>query len=206
MKFYNSIGPNPRIVKMFMAEKGVDLPRVEVDLRAGENRQAPYLAKNPAGQTPSLELDDGQVISEITVICEYLEEKYPNPPLIGTTPEERAETRKWVRRLDLNICEPLANGFRFSVGLPLFESRLRCIPEAADGLKATAQDWLTKLDGLMEGRDFITPNNRLSLADILLFGFIDFGITVGQPLNTGNKTVAAWYERMKARPSATASA
>ena len=206
MKFYNSIGPNPRIVKMFMAEKGIDLPKVEVDLRAGENRQASYLAKNPAGQTPSLELDDGQVISEITVICEYLEEKHPTPVLIGATPEERAETRKWVRRLDLNICEPMANGFRFSVGLPLFKDRVHCIPEAADGLKETAQEWLTRLDGLMEGRDFITPNNKISLADILLFGFVDFGITVGQPLNTDNKTVAAWFERMKARPSAAASA
>ena len=206
MKFYNSIGPNPRIVKMFMAEKGIDLPKVEVDLRGGENRQAAYLAKNPAGQTPSLELDDGQVISEITVICEYLEEKHPTPALIGTTAEERAETRKWVRRLDLNICEPMANGFRFSVGLPLFQDRVRCIPEAADGLKATAQEWLTRLDGWMEGRDFITPNNQISLADILLFGFVDFGIAVGQPLNTDNKNVAAWFARMQARPSAAASA
>jgi glutathione S-transferase len=205
MKFYNSIGPNPRIVKMFMLEKGIDIPQVEVDLRGGENRQPPYLAKNPAGQTPSLELGDGQVISEITVICEYLEEKYPNPPLIGATPEARAETRKWVRRLDLNICEPLANGFRFSVGLPMFQDRIRCIPEAADGLKLIAQDWLTKVDGLIAGRDFIA-GDTLTLADLLLFGFLDFGIVVGQPLNLDNKNIVAWFERMKARPSASASA
>ncbi|MGH7094883.1 MAG: glutathione S-transferase N-terminal domain-containing protein, partial [Stellaceae bacterium] len=71
MKLYNSIGPNPRAVRMFMAERGVDLPKVEVDLRAGENRQEPFLAKNPSGQCPALELDDGRVISEITAICEY---------------------------------------------------------------------------------------------------------------------------------------
>jgi glutathione S-transferase len=110
-----------------------------------------------------------------------------------------------VRRLDLNICEPLANGFRFSVGLPMFQDRVRCIPEAADGLKLIAQEWLTKVDGLMAGHDFIT-GDTLTLADILLFGFVDFGIVVGQPLNTDNKNIAAWFERMKARPSAAASA
>ena len=205
MKLYNSIGPNPRVVKMFLAEKGIDLPRANVDLMAGENRQAPYLSVNPAGQTPALELDDGAVITEITAICEYLDETHPEPSLIGKTPKERAETRMWVRRVDLNICEPLANGFRFSQGLPLFQSRMRCLPEAADGLKAIAQDRLTWLDGLMAGKRFVA-GDRLTLADVLLFCFLDFSAGVGQPLNTDNKNIVAWYERMKARPSAAASA
>ena len=72
MKFYNSIGPNPRIVRMFAAEKGIKLPMVEVDLLKGENRQSPYMAKNAAGQMPCLELDDGSTISEVSAICEYL--------------------------------------------------------------------------------------------------------------------------------------
>ena len=205
MKFYNSIGPNPRVVKMFMQEKGVTLPFVEVDLMAGENRQEPYLAKNPAGQSPALELDDGTVLAEITAICEYLDEKFPGGSLIGTTPEERAETRMWTRRVDLNICEPMANGVRFAEGLPLFQNRMRCLPEAAAGLKAIAQDKLAWLDKLMNGRDFLA-GKRLTMADILLFGFLDFGASVGQPINPELKNVSAWFERMKARPSAAASA
>jgi glutathione S-transferase len=205
MKLYNSIGPNPRVVKMFIAEKGLDIPRVDVDLMAGENRKEPYLRKNPAGQLPVLELDDGQTISEIIPICEYIEEVHPTPPLIGTTPKERAETRMWTRRIDLNICEPMANGFRFSNGLPLFQSRVHCIPQAADDLKAIAAEKLVWLDGLVAGRDFIV-GDRITLADILLFGFIEFGAQVGQPLASANKTLTAWRERMAARPSAAASA
>src|SRR5277367_2101862 len=182
MKFYNSIGPNPRVVKMFMAEKGLDIPRVEVNLMAGENRQEAHLARNPAGQMPALELDDGAVLAEILPICEYLEEIHPAPSLIGSNAEERAMTRMWTRRVDLNICEPMANGFRFSQGLALFQPRMRCLPEAADGLKAVAQDKITWLDGLMAGKTFVA-GDRLTLADILLFCFLDFGAGVGQPLN-----------------------
>ena len=136
MQLYNSLGPNPRVVRMFLIEKGLELPFLEVDLAGGENRQEPYLAKNPGGQLPALELDDGAVIAEITAICEYLEDSNPSPALIGSTPEEKAETRMWVRRCDLNVCEPMANGFRFAEGLELFRNRMRCLPEAADGLKA----------------------------------------------------------------------
>lgn len=205
MKFYNSIGPNPRVVKMFMHEKGIEVPFAEVDLMKGENRQDPYLAKNPAGQLPALELDNGAVLAEITAICEYLDEKFPGGSLIGTTPEERAETRMWTRRVDLNVCEPIANGFRFSEGLPLFKDRMRCLPEAAAGLKAIAQDKLAWLDKLMAGKDYLA-GKRMTLADILLFGFLDFGAVVGQPINPEFKNISAWFERMKARPSAAASA
>jgi glutathione S-transferase len=205
MKFYNSIGPNPRMVRMFMAEKGFDVPKVDVDLRGGENRRSPYnTAVNPAGQCPALELDDGTVLAEITAICEYVDEKKTDTPsLIGDTPEERANTRMWTRRIDLNIVEPGANGFRFSQGLKLFENRIRCIPEAADGLKATAQDKLKWLDGLMGSKPYV-GGDKLSMADILLFAFVDFMGQVGQPLNADCKNIAAWYDRMKARPSAAA--
>jgi glutathione S-transferase len=202
MKFYNSIGPNPRVVSLFMAEKGIELPQVEIDLRGGENRRAPYNVEvNPAGQTPALELDDGSILTEITAICEYLEERYPQTPLIGTTAEERANTRMWTRRVDIKICEPLTNGFRYAEGLPLFESRIRCLPEAAAGLKAIAQDGLKWLDPLIAGRDFIA-GERISLADILLFAFLDFGAGVGQPLDPANTNILRWFEGMKARPSA----
>jgi glutathione S-transferase len=204
MKLYNSIGPNPRMVRMFMAEKRFDVTKVEVDLRGGENRRAPYISVNPSGQCPALELDDGTVLAEITAICEYVDEKSKDTPsLIGDTPEERARTRMWTRRIDLNIAEPALNGFRFSDGLKLFENRIRCIPEAADGLKATAQDKLKWLDGLMGAKPFVA-GNKLTMADIMLFAMVDFMGQAGQPLSADCKNLTAWYGRMKARPSAAA--
>lgn len=204
MKFYNSVGPNPRVVKLFMAEKGISLPEVEVDLRGGENRRPPYSeGVNPAGQTPALELDDGSFLTEITAICEYLEELNPEPVLIGATPEERARTRMWTRRVDLKICEPMTQGFRYSEGLALFEPRMRCLPEAADGLKAVAQDGVLWLDPFLAGQDYIA-GDAITLADIHLFAFIDFGISVGQPIDPAASNVAKWYENMKQRPSITA--
>jgi glutathione S-transferase len=203
MKFYNSIGPNPRVVRMFAAEKGIALPTQEVDLMKGENREAAHLARNPHGQMPCLELDDGTYISEITAICEYLEDTHPTPPLIGTNAKEKAETRMWTRRADLNIVEPLTNGFRFSQGLRLFQNRIVTVPEAADGLKKIAQDRIKWLDGQMAGREWLC-GSRFTLADIHLFCFLDFGNQVGQPLNPEFKNVTAWFERVKARPSAAA--
>ena len=203
MKFYNSIGPNPGVVNMFMAEKGIDIPKEEVDLMKGHNRQQPYLSKNPAGQMPALELDDGVVICEILPICEYLDETHPNPPLIGANAEERAITRMWTRRIDLNICEPMANGFRFCEGLALFQNRIVTVPEAADGLKRIAQDRIGWLDAHMGGKEFVC-GPRFTLADILLFCFLDFGRQVGQPLREENKNIAAWFQRVKSRPAARA--
>lgn len=204
MKFYNSIGPNPRIVKMFMAEKGIDIPRIEVDLLAGENRQAAHLSRNPSGQTPALELDDGSFLAEVTVICEYLDEKHPNPPLIGATAEERAATRMWTRRVDLQIVEPMLNGFRAAEGYKLFQPRMRLLPQAADDLKAMGQEKLTWLNGLIGGREFIA-GNRFTLADIFLYCMLDFAQTVGQPINRDNANISSWFDRVNARPSAEAS-
>ncbi len=203
MKLYNSVGPNPRVVRMFLHEKGLEVPREEVDIRSGENRQPPYLARNPSGQCPALELDDGTVLAEITAICEYIEDTHPQPPLIGTSPLEKAKTRMWTRRIDLNIAEPLANGFRFAEGLKMFQDRIHCIPQAADDLKLSVQKKLTWLDQQMQGRQFVV-GDRFSLADILLFCFLDFGTQVKQPLNPENENIIAWYERVKSRPSAAA--
>jgi len=205
MKLHSSIGPNPRVVKMFLAEKGLSMDVVEVDLRGGENRREPYnTGVNIAGQTPALELDDGGVVTEITAICEYLEERQPSPPLIGTTAEERAATRMWTRRVDIKICEPMANGFRYAEGLPLFESRMRCLPEAAAGLKALAKDGEEWLEAHFRGPWI--AGDRFTLADILLFAFIDFGGVVGQPLDPKFAKLNDWFARVQARPSAAASA
>jgi len=203
MKLYNSIGPNPKAVRIFMAEKSIELPRVEIDIMKAENRREPYLAVNPSGQCPALELDDGRTIAEITAICEYLDEKAPGPSLVGSTPEERAETRMWVRRVDLNIMEPMGNGFRYSDGLRMFQNRIHCIPAAANDLKQIAQEKLAWLDRQIAGKTFIC-GNRVSLADIVLFAFVDFFAGFGQPIDPALKNITAWHARMKARPSAAA--
>jgi glutathione S-transferase len=204
MKLYTGLGPNPRTVRMFMAEKGIEIPLVKVDLMAAENRRPPYTEKNPAGQLPCLELDDGTHLAEITAICEYLEEKHPKPPLVGTTPEERAVTRMWTRRIDLNIVEPMANGFRYGEGLALFKERIHVIPQAAGDLKSIAREKLAWLDDLMDGNDWIC-GSRFTLADVFLFAFADFGRTVGQPLDPKLAWLPAWFERVARRPSAAAS-
>jgi glutathione S-transferase len=204
MLFYDSVGPNPQIVRIFAAERGVALPSTKVDLRGGENRQAGYLAKNPAGQLPCLELDNGLVLAEITAICEYLDEIGPaGKTLIGSTPQERAETRMWVRRIDLNILEPLANGFRFAEGLKLFQSRIRTIPQAADDLKLLAKEKIAWLNGLLEGRQWVC-GDRLTLADLLLYVFLEFGAAVGQKVDPANTNVLRIIEQVKARESAKA--
>lgn len=204
MKLINSFGPNPRLVRMFMAEKGIELPTEELDLLAGENRQKAYTDRNPGAQMPALELDDGSVIAETTTICEYLEEKNPSPVLLGATPEERANSRMWVRRVELNITENIYNGFRYAEGLDLFRDRMYCIPEAAEGLKAKAQGQLEWLDGLMEGNDYIAGNDA-GLADMILYCCLDFAQGVGQSINPELKNISAWFQRMDQRPSAKSS-
>ena len=203
MKLINSVGPNPHVVRMFMAERGISLPLEDIDILKGKNREADYLKTNPAGQSPCLVLDDGAIIAEITAICEYLDEKFPGRSLIGTTDEERAQTRRWTRWVDLNIVEPLANGFRYSEGLPMFQSRMRCLPEAAAGLKAKAQDGLAFLYTQLATRTFVA-GEKLTLADVLLFCFLAFGGAVGQPLNPELKNIGRWYAAVGARPSAKA--
>jgi glutathione S-transferase len=200
VKLYDSIGPNPRVVRIFLAEKGVEVPVEKVDLMGGENRREDYLAKNPAGQLPCLELDDGTHLSEILAICEYLEETHPEPPLVGTTPEERAETRMWTRRIDLNVAENTFNGFRYAEGLPLFRDRIHVIPDAADDLKAIVQEKHAWLDGLLDGRTWVC-GDRYTLADVLLFAVIEFGESVGQPLKKDLAWLPGWYERVAKRPA-----
>ena len=207
MKFYDSIGPNPRVVRMAMAEKGISLPTETIDIMAGANRSGDYIKKVPAGGTPALELDDGRIVSEITVIAEYLEDRHPTPAIIGTTAEERAETRKWVRIIDLGYCEPMANGFRATEGRPMFTGRFPLSSESGgQELKAIAAQKLQWLDGLMQARgpgDFIC-GDRFTLADILLFCFMEFGGQVGQPMPDGLAWIPGWRARVAARPSAAA--
>jgi glutathione S-transferase len=204
MKLYDSIGPNPHMVRMFAAEKGFTFKDVvKIDIMKGENRQAPFLAKNPAGGMPAVELEDGRVIAETIAICELIEETKPTPVLIGANAADRAETRMWVRRVEWKIIQPMTDGFRFAEGLPLFKTRMYTAPEAAPGLKAIAQEGYKWLDAQLAGRDTIVPG-RFSLADVALFALASFGATVGQPIAPNNANVLRWFEATKARPSAKA--
>ena len=201
MKLYNSIGPNPRLVKMFAAEKGIQLDLVEVDIVAGENRQPAWQAINPTSTTPVLELDSGLCIAETTAICEYLEDRFPAPALIGTTPEARAVTRMWWRRADLIVVQPMTTGFRGAEGLPLFQGRVRCLPQAADDLKQATQEGLAWFEAQLGDKPYIA-GDALTVADLQLFCFVEFGDKVGQGLNPAHLRLAAWRERIAARPSA----
>jgi glutathione S-transferase len=204
MRFYDSFGPNPRAVRMFLLEKRLSPATESVDVLGGENRRGTYLERNPGGQLPALELDDGRLLAETVAIFEYLEEKHPEPALIGRTAEERAETRMWQRRVELRITEHLYNGFRFAEGIELFRPRMRVLPEAADGLKAIARDGLAWLDRLLGDRTFIA-SQRFTIADIILFCAVDFGGSVGQPLDPANANLARWLAGVTARPSAAGS-
>ncbi len=201
MQVIGSFGPNPRALRMFLAEKGMEIPTKELDILAGENRRAPYTDQNPGGQLPALVLDDGTVIAETVAIFEYLDETNPKNPLVGSNPKERAEARMWQRRIEQRITENLYNGFRFAEGLGLFKDRLRCLPEAAAGLKATANDNLHWLDKLLGDRKWIVPD-RFTISDIILYCALDFGTSVGQAIPSDTPKVKAWFDRVAARPSA----
>jgi glutathione S-transferase len=204
MQLYDSFGPNPRATRMFLAEKGITVPTKEVDLMKAENRRPPYTDRNPGGQLPALELDNGRCIGETVAIWEYLEEKYPNPPLVGSNAEERAEARQWQRRVELKITEHLYNAFRYSEGAPIFKDRMRILPEAAPGLKQVVQDGLKWLDQQLQGKQWIA-GDRFTIADIILYCALDFGAGVGQKIDPSLKNVNAWFNRVNARPSAKAS-
>ena len=201
MKVLNSFGPNPRMLRMFMLEKNINIDALEHDLMGAENRQDSYLSKNPGGQLPALELDDGSVIAETVVICDYLEELHPEPALIGETAQERAEARMWNRRIEQKITENIYAGFRYSEGLQLFENRMRCLPEAADGLKAAGQDGLAWLDEQMQGKSFIC-GNRITIADLELYCCTDFASGVCHSIDAKLENVNAWFARVEARESA----
>ena len=203
MKLFDGLGPNPQVVRMFLAELGMEIETVTVDIMAGENRQEGHLNKNPMGQLPTLELDDGSYLAEITAICEYLDDIKGSTDLIGTNPEDRAVTRMWTRRISLNICEAMTTAFRGAEGYDFFKDRLRTFPESADDFKAQAKENLSLLDGQMEGKAFICGNN-FTLADIMLFCFLNFGATVGQTISEDCTNLLTWFERVKARSSASA--
>lgn len=204
MKLYDSFGMNPRIVRFFALEKGIDLDRQEVDIFALENRREPYISQNPSGQTPMLELDDGTCIAETGAICEYLEELYPDPALIGTNEKERAITRMWWRRVEINICLPMLYGFYFGEGLEIFRERTHCVPEGAAGMKERGRKGMQWLDPLIEDGKWLC-GERFTVADICLYSYVDAVRDVNQPIPFGCDRLAAWFTRVGLRPAASES-
>ena len=189
---------------MFLLEKKLVIPTGQIDVFAGENRQYPFLDANPAGQLPTLKLDNGICISESVAIVEYLEELHPDPALVGSTPEERAQTRQWLRRVELNITEFIHNAYHYAEGIDRFKKRTPVAAEAANGLKAVAQDRIAWFDAMIGGRSFLVPDS-FTVADIWLYVWLDFGITVGQPFDRALPNIPPWFDRIASRPSATGS-
>lgn len=213
MKFYDFdlFAPNPWIVWIFAAEKGIVLDRQVIDLFERENRREPFLSTvNPMGELPAIALDDGRCLSEVVPICEYLEEIHPTPALIGTTPWERAQTRMWVRRIDQNIAQPMGDGFSMDEGRDFFladydkagvMAKAMLPQESAAILKRKSRSKLIWLDGQMRGQPWVC-GDRFSLADIYLYCFLQFGENHGQPIAPGCDWAQDFFRRMKARPTA----
>ncbi len=205
MKLYTGRGPNPRAARIAFAEKGVAYERVEVDIVKNESRTGDYVARvNPAGTIPALETDDGQMICEVTAIAEYLDEVEPAHPLIGKTPAERAETRMWARRLDLEICAPMGLAFQGGAMRKFFDGKKMLAPEESVPtfieIGRTRLEWL---EGQMAGRDWIC-GERFSWADVPMFCYLEFFQKVGAQTAPTGGWLDGWRERMRARPSAVA--
>lgn len=204
---YSSLGPNPRLVRMFMIEKGLsegtDFKRVHYDIITGENRQdESYIAKNPLGTIPTLELDDGTCLTESWPICEYVEEQHPNPNMFGTTPVERAEVRKWARLFDQEVVVPMTMGFRATGGRPMFEPRMAVVsPEAGAELAAMSDDKWRWFDQALGNSNHFALG-RFTFADLLIFCFANFGFTVGWKLPEGTANLTRFIDTHNGRESA----
>lgn len=202
MKLYDSpLAPNPRRVRIFLAEKGIEVPTVEVDIVKAENRKPPFLAKNPLGAVPVLELDDGTVIAESTAICRYFEELQPEPPLLGTDAQDRAAVEMWLRRVEFEVAFPIMQTFRNTHDF--FKGRIAQVPEWGAVCKEHAIRRMKWLDGELADRPFVA-GERYTIADITLLIGVDFGRVSDIRIDPEHKNLARWYAEVSARPSAKA--
>jgi glutathione S-transferase len=202
MKLYDSaMAPNPRLVRMFLAEKGIDVPTVEVNIAKAENREAPYLAKNPMGGLPMLELDDGTCIAETVAICRYFEEQQPEPALMGVDAKDKAVVEMWRRRMELEVALGVMGEFRNTHDF--FKGRIPQVPEYGKIVGAAARKRLEWLDGVLADREWIA-GDRYTIADLTALMAIDFGRVIGLKIEDGHKNLARWHAAASARPSAKA--
>ncbi|MGA7199514.1 glutathione S-transferase family protein [Roseiarcus sp.] len=203
MKLYNSnFAPNPRRVRIFLAEKGLSIPRVEVDLGKLEHKTAEFSALNPFQTIPVLELDDGTKISESIAICRYVEELHPEPNLFGATPLERATVEMWQRRVELHLMLPIAQVMRHSHP-HMAQMEDPQIPDWAAANRPRALRNMLIFDGVLSDRPFIA-GDRFTVADITGLVALDFTrpARIAIPAELGN--LNRWFAELKARPSAAA--
>jgi glutathione S-transferase len=202
MKIYDStIAPNPRRVRIFLAEKGITVPYQQVDLAKAEHRESWFLAKNPLGGVPVLELDDGTLIAESVAICRYFEGTHPNPPLMGIGALDCAIVEMWQRRMELSLFALIAQAFRNTS--EFFKGRIPQVPEFGEVCKAEAIKRFEWLDREMAGRQFIA-GERYTIADITALVAVDFGRWVKIAIQPEQKNLARWYAAVSSRPSAKA--
>jgi glutathione S-transferase len=200
MRIYGDAkGSNCRRVTIYMAEKGLDVELVEVDLAGGEHKTEAFRAKNPAGLVPVLEADDGTYIPESSAIVEYLEDIYPEPPMIGETAELRGRVRA-IERIASDLA--IISGVMLLHSLPRFAGRVEQNSVVADAMRPMVNAQLDVLEKHLGGKPFLA-SDRPTIADITLFSFIQaFKVRMDVSLTDDHPNLHAWYARFEARPSA----
>lgn len=209
MKLYDyALAPSPKRTRIFLAEKGLEVENVQVDMARAKQLSDAYRKVNPRCTVPSLELDDGTVLTENVAIALYLEETHPEPPLLGRTPAERALALEWNAIVEFQGLLPLADAFRNSS--PAFADRATTgpinyaqIPELAARGLARARAFFAALDERLDGRDFIATD-AYSFADITALVVVDFAKFVALEPADDQKSLRGWYARASSRPSASA--
>ena len=198
MKLYESPSPNARRVHIFMAEKGIECERIAVDIRAAENLSAEYLAKNPGGRVPLLELEDGTFIGESVAICRYLESLQPESPLFGESGIEAAKVEMWQRRAELNFLLEVAGAFRNITGF--FKDRETCVAEWGQVCAERAPKMLSMFDEQLSQTAYLA-GDTFSIADITLAVALDFARMVKVVALPELSNIERWYGEVSARSS-----
>ena len=203
MKIYDfPMAPNPRRVRIFLAEKNIQITYVHVDIFKGENRTVEFMQKNPLGGLPVLEFDDGTYLTESVAICRYFEGVQPEPRLMGVDPRDIAFVEMWNRRMELEILAPIANVIQHTH--PAFITRIKQIPEFAEARRDYGMQRLEWLDSIMAQRQFVA-GDRYTIADITAQVAIDLGVNLGGlKLLEGVHHVKRWHEAVSSQPSAKA--
>jgi glutathione S-transferase len=200
--FDSPYAPNPRRVRIFLAEKGLSLPTVAIDLGKLEHKAPDYSAVNPLQRTPALELDTGEILTESVAICRYIEELHPQPPLFGRDPLERARVEMWQRRVELEFFWPIAHAFRHSHP-HMKELEQPQIAAWAEANRPRAVKFARFLDGELGKRAFIA-GDAFTIADITALVAADFCRPARIVLPDDLEHFARWRAQVSARPSAAA--
>lgn len=196
-----SLAPNPRKVRVYLAEKGITIPTESIDIMSGANRSPEFLAKNPLGGLPVLELDDGTHLTESLAIMQYLEDLHPAPPMVGTTPLERARVRELERICELGVLGRV--GTIFQNTSPFFAGRVQQSPEAAETARGLLTNGLKVVDAKIGSHPF-AAGDRPTIADCTLFAALEFAAFAQIPIDPTYRNVRRWHEAFKQRPSAAA--